>query len=182
MRLFVEQGFENTPTSQISEESNVSVGTLFYHYNSKEELINKIFVSVKESMSKSCFENFNEDLEFKDKLRLVWFNLIKWGFENRIENDFLSRFNGSVYINKLTVEEAKKSFQDWKKLFQLGIKNKAIKNISLTLFARITMSLYGACLSEFYGLRKLDNKLLDRSFQIYFDAIKNEQKYGGIKQ
>lgn len=46
IKLFVKQGFENTPTSQISKESKVAIGSLFHPFKTKNDLISggKMFV------------------------------------------------------------------------------------------------------------------------------------------
>ena len=39
LNLFVEHGFHGTPTSKIAKEAGVANGTLFHHFNTKEDLI-----------------------------------------------------------------------------------------------------------------------------------------------
>ena len=108
----------------------------------------------------------------KEIIKTIWFNLLKWGFEHELENNFLTKFYGSVYISKLTVEELKEEFQEGKLIFEQAKKEKIIKDISIDLLERITMSLYNSFLPEFYSHKSLDDGLLEKSFEIYFDAIK----------
>ncbi len=169
--LFVKQGFENTPTAQISKDSGVATGTLFYHYKTKEELINEIYLNVKKKMSEALLKNYNENLEIREQVKNLWFNLIKWGFYNKDENQFLQRFYGSTYINNLTYEQASISFKKSEKLFLLAKNNNLTKDISFELNQQITFSLYQSFLIVFYKLKKLDKKLLNLSFEIYWDAI-----------
>lgn len=42
MRLFAEQGYDRTPTSQIAREANVSEGLIFRHYGNKAGLLEAI--------------------------------------------------------------------------------------------------------------------------------------------
>ena len=37
--LFIERGYENTSLEDISEKANVSKGTFYYHFESKEDLV-----------------------------------------------------------------------------------------------------------------------------------------------
>lgn len=172
MKLFVKQGFENTPTSQISKESGVATGTLFYHFKTKEDLINEIYIQTKKSMSSVLLDKVTHNLDIKETIKQIWINLLSWGFNNKLENEFLTKFYGSVYINKLTKEEVSQNFKEGELLFKKAIKEEILKNISIELFERITMNLYQSFLPEFYKIKKLDENLLEQSFQIYFDAIK----------
>ena len=43
LKLFAKQGYEQTPTNQVSTKAEVSEGLLFKHYTSKEGLLNAIF-------------------------------------------------------------------------------------------------------------------------------------------
>ncbi len=45
LRLFAEQGFDRTPTSQIAREAGVSEGLIFRHYGSKAGLLEAIIQS-----------------------------------------------------------------------------------------------------------------------------------------
>ena len=43
LKLFAKQGYEQTPTNQVSTKAEVSEGLLFKHYESKEGLLRAIF-------------------------------------------------------------------------------------------------------------------------------------------
>ena len=68
--LFVKQGFENTPTIQITKESGVASGTLFYHYKTKEDLMNAAYKHIKNDMVEDMNRYYNEEDDFKIKLLL----------------------------------------------------------------------------------------------------------------
>ena len=172
MKLFVEQGFENTPTAQIAREAQVANGTLFYHYKTKEDLINEIYLYVKKSMKDSIFENINLSDNFEKIMKNIWKDMISWGFENKMENLFLVKFHGSVYISKLTLEELREDFKKGEEIFKKGFESGEFKKISPELFQNITMNLLQSFLTEFYRIGRLDSELLEKSFQIYWDAIK----------
>ena len=89
MKLFVIQGFEKTPTSQISKEAKVGTGTLFFHFKSKEDLINEIYIYIKNNMSSYIFKRARKESNTKKQLQLIWTDFIKWGFENSLQSFFL---------------------------------------------------------------------------------------------
>lgn len=172
IKLFVKQGFENTPTSQISKESKVATGTLFHHFKTKEELINEAYLFVKKDMSDFIYSKFNTKLDIKEQTQCLWFRILQWGFERKDYNQFLLRFYGSTYINKLTMEQARSTFEITNNLINKAMKEKVIKTMPSLLFESLTVNMYQSFLTEFYRLRRLDKKLLDFSFRVYWDAVK----------
>lgn len=172
MKLFVKQGFEHTPTSQISEEAKVATGTLFHHFKTKEELINQTYIYVKKSMAEFIFKDFNDKLKTEEKIKVIWLGMIKWSFKNQLNAQFLEKFYGSSYIDKITVDEANSDFEKGYEVFAQAKKEKLIKEISKELFANLTFSMLYSFLKEFSKLKKLNNKLLEKSFNIYWDSLK----------
>ena len=51
--LFIERGYENTSLEDISEKANVSKGTFYYHFESKEDLV----VHLRRSLVKDTVDN-----------------------------------------------------------------------------------------------------------------------------
>lgn len=172
MTLFVEQGFEHTPTSQISKESGVATGTLFYYFKSKEELINAVYIFVKKSMSDSLFSKFDDSKELKSQMQHLWVEMLRWGFKHKLENQFLTRFYGSTYISKLAYDESLNDFKIAEDVFKLATDKKLIKKMSNELHYNLFMSLQQSFLQEAIRLKKLDNSFLDESFEMYFNCIK----------
>ena len=51
LRLFTTQGFDATPTAQISKEANVSTGTFFHYFPNKNAILEQLFLLIKKDMS-----------------------------------------------------------------------------------------------------------------------------------
>ncbi|NJO89187.1 MAG: TetR/AcrR family transcriptional regulator [Chloroflexia bacterium] len=51
MKMFAENGFHKTSTASISQEANISTGLLFYHFNSKERLLDAIMDLILEKLN-----------------------------------------------------------------------------------------------------------------------------------
>ena len=47
LQLFTSKGFHGTPTSEIAKTAGVANGTLFHYFKTKEELINNLYLHVK---------------------------------------------------------------------------------------------------------------------------------------
>ncbi len=71
--LFVCQGIQKTSMAQISEVSEVAVGTIYHHFKSKEELIEGVYLYILESLGEHiAFNDQERQLEFKERFDLLW--------------------------------------------------------------------------------------------------------------
>ncbi len=55
MKMFAENGFHKTSTASISKEANISTGLLFYHFKSKEKLLDAIMDLVLEKLNQIIY-------------------------------------------------------------------------------------------------------------------------------
>ena len=166
IKLFVEQGFENTPTSQISQASGVATGTLFHHFKTKEDLLNESYLYVKRKMISAM--QVQEDKSIKEKLKKSWTSKIEYGKKNPLQVKFTVLFSDSQYITKKTQSEGVKIFQPFTNIFQQGIKEKTLK----ALPQEILISTYYSILKGVFCSKNPDSKTISLGFEMAWDALK----------
>jgi AcrR family transcriptional regulator len=133
LKLFTERGFHGTSTAQISKEAGVATGTLFNYFPTKEYLINSLYFEVKGDLSHAMGKDIEVESTFKDKLKKIWSNLVKWGVETQEEFLFVGQFCSSPYITKFTRDEVMKEYVFLHKLVDEGIKTGEIRDFSAEL-------------------------------------------------
>jgi AcrR family transcriptional regulator len=114
MKLFNENGFHGTPTSKIAKKAKVSVGTLFNYFETKEDLIESIYVHIKLHSKATFLELLEEKDSLHDTMLSMWHAIITWGIENPEEFKYLELFCHSPFrstYNKEKSLEAYKQFQ-----------------------------------------------------------------------
>lgn len=128
LELFIQQGFEKTPTSAISKKAEVATGTLFHHFKTKEELINALYLDIKLKV-KQALANQQEDVSdpnqlngqsFKPFFERTWYNMMQWVLEHPQQFWFLAQFGESAHISSNTRERVDEAFSDWHALFEIG--------------------------------------------------------------
>ena len=102
LNLFIENGFDKTPTSRIALEAGVATGTLFHHFKTKEELINALYFEIKTDISETISEGLEKAGGIKEKMHLIWYNYLSWAMKYPKCLRFLTQFSESRYITKLT--------------------------------------------------------------------------------
>jgi len=171
--LFTQRGFQGTPTSMISESAGVSTGTLFRCFATKKDLINSVYFSAKESMSRATSEGIEKESSIRGKIKCTWGNSIRWGVDHPFELMFIEQFSSSPFITDVTQEEAQKNFGFLFELLDEGIRAKALKNQDRDLAIYMMYSANVAVVKKIlnYGAVKDINDIIDRSFDIVWNGI-----------
>lgn len=110
LHLFVERGFQNTPTSLIAKTAGVATGTLFHNFENKEELINETYLTTKRSFAEDLANGVNLEKSLEDKLKKIWINGVRWGLHYPEKYRFFQQFSNSPFITAFTREQAMKEF------------------------------------------------------------------------
>jgi AcrR family transcriptional regulator len=143
LNLFIQQGFEKTPTSAISKAANVATGTLFHHFKTKEDLISALYLDIKLGLQDILLTSTNHQslndpanmtqVLIKTTFKTVWFSTISWVLENPGKFQFLTQFRDSAHINGETRERVENAFSEWKMLFEVGQKIETFNKLPVDL-------------------------------------------------
>ena len=172
MELFVDQGFENTPTSQISKESNVATGTLFHHFKTKEDLINEIYIFIKKDLLRDIAETIGKDDSVKNVLNKFWSFYIKWAFENKTEYAYILKFNNSGYVTEKTIDVVIQEFSFYEDVVNKGINENIFRSIPSKLIWKIYGNIGESIIDYIYESGNYDKDLADEGFEMFWNAVK----------
>ncbi len=133
LKLFVEFGFHNTPTSKIAKEAGISSGTLFYFYPTKDELVVALYLDIKAKLGCEITESISQETSFKQILKKYYTTTLDWAKEHKAEFKFMGQFNSSPYLKKIAEEEIQKYVKPLKELLQNAIDEGVLKNMDLEI-------------------------------------------------
>jgi AcrR family transcriptional regulator len=139
LKLFVENGFHNTPTSKIAKEAGISSGTLFYFFPTKDDLVVALYLNIKSKLGCEIIESISLNTSFKEILKKYYTTTLDWAKEHWAEFKFMEQFNSSPYLKKIAEEEIQKNIKPLKELLQNAINEGVLKNMdSEILFTLIS--------------------------------------------
>lgn len=76
LRLAVEEGLHNVTTAAVSREAGIAAGTLFNYFNTKEALLNALYVDLVRRRFAAVTAGLDEAAS--DKFRTFWFAWARW--------------------------------------------------------------------------------------------------------
>jgi AcrR family transcriptional regulator len=137
LKLFCENGFQNTSTANISKEAGVATGTLFVYFKSKDELINALYRETKQALAQYFQEDLDSEAPMREQLFHFWQKAIDWAIENPYQFRFFNMFSNSPFISSLTKEEAASAFKFTQDLIEQAKKDQIILNLDSSLLIDI---------------------------------------------
>lgn len=174
LQLFNRYGFDNTPTARISKEAGVATGTLFNYFRSKEELINVLYLTCKESLTRRLSLGLEQETTFRSKLKRIYINYIGWSLDHTDEFLFFQQFCNASCIGETTRKEGLSKFNNIMELIAEGIEQEIIKKINLDYMSNLLMGILNANTYYFIDNPSLagDEVFLETSFNFCGTVLK----------
>lgn len=129
LKLFVENGIDNTSISLISKEAGIATGTIYLYFDNKVDLINKLYISIKkEILEIICTEPTDSTMSY-DLLEKLWMDAVEWGVNNPCAYKFMMQTEISPYCNEELSAQFANYMKVLTKLVQGSVENKIFKEL-----------------------------------------------------
>lgn len=172
MKLFIDYGVQATPMSAIAKAANTGMGTIYNYFATKEELINGIYLYIKQDEIKKLFDEAG-NVPVKKNFDLYFRALIVYFFENPVHFQFMDQFHNSPIITPETKQEGAKAVEPLSALIAKGQEQGIIKNISFEeILHFVNGGLMGFIRWVLNSKIEVTAQLTDNQVRIAWDAIK----------
>src|SRR5688572_6537294 len=108
--VFATRGFWDTPTSLISKTAGIADGTLFNYFQTKDDLINEVYLQIKRELASTLLEGLPENSSFEETLRHFWNHYIDWGVAHPDKFEVLQQIGCSFEVSALVKAEGMQPF------------------------------------------------------------------------
>jgi AcrR family transcriptional regulator len=172
IQLINEFGLAEISMSKIAKKANVSSSTIYVYFENKEDMLNKLYLSVKEKMSRAVFDNFDDSTSFQSYETFLR-KLANFIFNNKDSFLFMEQFANSPLIHKLSRREGREFFDPIRNLFEKGKKHNVFKKVDtdlLVIFTFDPMTKFGK--EYFNGQAEWNQENLNNIIQMSWDAVK----------
>lgn len=172
-KVIVENGFQDASISKIAKEAGIPVGSVYTYFKSKEELINEIFIGIKQEMGAYIFQDIEGQLSEKEELRVYWTRAVDFGLSQQEKFFFAEQFANSPLIQKANKEQVQQQFYKVFNLLESGINRGLLKPIDLfilhnIIYTNIVGTIKYFAQTEIVIIQNLKNQL----FECCWDSIK----------
>jgi AcrR family transcriptional regulator len=159
--------------SQVSKRSGVSPGTIYHYFESKDDIIDHLYLEKKKEIMNAIFKDYNPNASFKERFFLIWRNYYNYLIENPSQLSFVEQCSTSPLISEKTKEESTKYYMPLIEFMEEGIKSGITKNSDLMLILHF---IHGSVIStaklHFSGMVEIDDELRETAIQFCWDGLK----------
>ena len=172
--LFAKAGFWNTPTSKIVKHAQVSTGTLFNYFDSKDGLIDAVFLQLRQEQTSHIADGYPENAPVKERVEHIWFRDIDWGVRFPVRFRLLQQLKLSDLISR---DARDRSWDQWsfaKTLIPEAIESGIYRDVTVEYVARLAFAHREAAIDYAITFQLADMSLtkhIARSFEIYWAGI-----------
>ncbi len=168
LKLFIENGIDNTSISLISKEAGVAAGTLYLYFENKVDLIGELGTSIKDE-SLASFRDLIESSVDYESLEKFWLETVEWGVNNPDKYKFMMQFNSSPYHTEAKDDKIRNFGKNMNKLIEDGINNKILKDLPPKYILDFFMAHFIFTIEYIIQTNTKERKIF---FETFYDGIK----------
>lgn len=176
IRLFAKEGV-GVPTSKIAKEAGVSNGTLFNYFETKQALIEGVYLFIREKMAIDVNEQLDFEADMKELFSNVWHYYALWCWEHTLEHEVLNLLTSSQILNEDVKKEEVDFWLTLHTIVEKGIKDKLLVTAPYLYLCEIAAGQLNATIlyAKSNNLKKKDLvELVELGFSIHWNGISNK--------
>jgi AcrR family transcriptional regulator len=158
-------------TAKIAERAGIATGTLFTYFASKEELLNELYIELKDEIFALLSERFPHSASLETRARHVWQTYLGWWMktpERRRVSVLLNLSNILTHETRVRTMNASGPLK--KMLVDLGARG--LKEMPAG-YAAATMSAMQEATMEFAAKDpKRRDELIEKGFRVFWRAVR----------
>ncbi|GGW44527.1 TetR/AcrR family transcriptional regulator [Arenibacter certesii] len=165
-------GFHATPMSKIAKMANVSPATIYLYFENKQDLLNKVYIEVKQAFTSYVFTNYTPDTPVADGFKLIWNRIADFKLKEMEEALFLAQCDNTPIIDETSRQEGLIHLQPLLDLWKRGQEEGILKPMSpYLLYAYSINPLSFLMVMQNRGAFKLNEETLEEAFQAAWNSI-----------
>ena len=177
LKLFVEFGFHGTPTSKIAEVAEISNGSLFRYFNTKDDLIVALYINIKNELSEYLSDKIGINKDIKERFRNLYIHSLLWQLKHRDEHYFIQQFQYSPHMKLITSNNLLEQSHLPMSLFEEGFRKKIFKKYPMEMIYSLSRSLMNGMYDYLNDQKKPIKEqkiLLNEAFEISWSALRTQ--------
>lgn len=161
IEMIVKEGFHGLSMQKLAKAANISASTIYVYFDSREDMLNKLFFYVEDIFTKESLKDFDPKMSFEEGLWLQWKNRYRHILKYPLHFHFSEQFRNSPLIRHKDIQESrfKKSMKEF---VYHAVHRKEIEDLPVEIFWSLA---YG----PFYTLVKFhldDSSMTGKPFSL----------------
>ena len=173
LTLISEHGFHGTAMSKVASEAGVSAGIIYHYFDSKDDLIDELYITVKRDSAKAMLENYDADQPLRAQIRQIWGNIFRYFIKHSRESAFLEQYTNSPYYRPQIDAEVSEYYMPVVGCFERAQQEMIIKDFPEAVITTLTVDVASSLAQkQAAGLIDLTDELVEQIIDALWEAIR----------
>lgn len=173
LKLITSEGLAHTSMSKIAKEAGVSASTIYVYFENKEDMLNKLYLMVKEESGEYVMRTVTDTMDVKELHINYLERMFHFMRDNPTRFSFQEQFYNSPNISEETKEEGLRRHGRVYEIFLKAVEEGFIKRLPLPVISAFTINpIFNLVGAEMRGELEVTEELLDQVTEMIWDAIK----------
>ena len=174
LRIVVQQGFAGLKMSEVAKKAGVATGTLYLYFETKEDLIDKLYRSYKQANYEALLAGYDTAGSFAERFKQLWYNYFNACFKDPLRMIFIEQYYRSPYLREETKKETGLLGQPVIDLLTEGIQEKTLRSLPVELLiAQIISPIHELVKLHFDKRLALTKPLVEQCFAMCWDSVRS---------
>lgn len=98
LEMIVKEGFKGMSMQKLAKKAKVSPATLYLYFENREDLLNKLYLEVRNRSHEAALKNFDPEMNFAEGLKLLWLNRYRYFIKHPLDFFFIEQFISSPLV------------------------------------------------------------------------------------
>lgn len=175
--IIAESGLSAT-TASIAKRAEVAVGTLFTYFPTKDQLLNEVYLKLKQDMSDLLVAGYPKEADFRTQILHIWRGYTEWALKNPEGKQVLRLLTVSDLLTPETLSSTPETLSSTPealnqadKMFDEAIKQSLFVTDSKTFIYAIIQNISDATSEQIVRHPADKEKLLQLGFRMMWNAL-----------
>ncbi len=139
LRLVARRGLHDAPISAIAREAGVAVGTAYLYFESKEALLNALYLELVGDRDRVGSDPADAALPPRERLWRAWSSQARWHLENRDASSFIQQCEASGILTAETRAREVEMHAAGVASFAEAVRTRLLRDVPIQVFYALFM-------------------------------------------
>ena len=159
LELISERGVHNTPMSKVAKNANVAVGTIYHHFENKNEILNELYLQIKKEFGECTRKALDKSETPKEAFAEIFKAVYSYYANNPLKFNFTEQVAHTPIITDQTKIKAQQYYRFIGEYIQENLDNGTFRSLPLDLFGQ----LYYGNVKALIQMKLSDNNRVDET-------------------
>lgn len=173
LQVFADQGLA-APTSKIAKDARVAEGTLFNYFETKDDLLNQLYIELKAQLRDAMLPGYPEDQDLKTCLHHAWHTYVGWGVAHPQKRKVMALLMMSDRVSERSKQAGSEAFAAIHRHMQEGASCGALRDQPVPFTAAMMRAMADTTMDFMSNDAQNAERYCDAGFAAYWSAIARE--------